>query len=132
MSSCIVAFREERKICWQEYITTKLGILKFDAFRTILNEVVLKNGKKLIVFAFFTKTLLYLQAKLNEYNIKTEIIYGDIKNRTERIENFRINETIKVLLSSEVGEGLDMQFCDALVNYDLPESHGSRTTNWKN
>jgi len=30
-------------------------------------------------------------------------------------------EAIDVLLSSEVGcEGLDFQFCDLLVNYDLP------------
>ena len=80
-----------------------------------------KGNKKLIVFAFFTNTLLYLRIKLNELGIESEIIYGSIQDRTERIERFQHDEKVKILLSSEVGsEGIDLQFCDALVNYDLP------------
>ena len=33
----------------------------------------------------------------------------------------RMNPSIQIMLSSEVGsEGLDMQFCNTMVNYDLP------------
>ena len=37
------------------------------------------------------------------------------------LRTFQYDDSVKVLLSSEVGsEGLDMQFCNTLVNYDLP------------
>src|SRR5690606_19524807 len=98
-----------------------LADAKFGAFEGIVREIVLNKGNKLIVFAFFTNTLLYLKIKLKELGIETEIIYGGIKDRTVRIENFQHNNNVKILLSSEVGsEGIDLQFCDALVNYDLP------------
>lgn len=121
MSSCIVAFREKREdLAAGEYDHT-IADSKFEAFKTILDEVVFRKKSKLIVFAFFTNTLLYLRAKLHELKIKTELIYGGVNNRAECIDNFHNNDEIKVLLSSEVGsEGLDMQFCDAMVNYDLP------------
>jgi superfamily II DNA or RNA helicase len=121
MSSCIVAFQTPREELERGNYNNAIPDSKFEAFKTIIDEVVLKKGKKLIVFAFFTNTLLYLQKKLEELNIQSEIIYGGVQDRTERIECFQHNDNIKVLLSSEVGsEGLDLQFCDALVNYDLP------------
>jgi superfamily II DNA/RNA helicase len=44
---------------------------------------------------------------------------GDI--RGQRLDQFRDDPSVRVLLSSEVGsEGLDLEFCHVLVNYDLP------------
>lgn len=121
MSSCIVAFRTPREELKNGNYDQELPDAKYDAFKSIVDEVVINKGKKLIVFAFFTNTLLYLRNKLRERGIGTEIIYGGVDDRTERIENFQHQDEIKVLLSSEVGsEGIDLQFCDALVNYDLP------------
>jgi len=55
------------------------------------------------------------------------LIHGDVPDEERRIMRRRFalpkehEEAIDVLLSSEVGcEGLDFQFCDFLVNYDLP------------
>lgn len=51
------------------------------------------------------------------------MIHGDVpmEDRQEIIENFKTQPGRRVLLSSEVGsEGLDMQFCRIIVNYDLP------------
>jgi superfamily II DNA or RNA helicase len=121
MASCIVAFKSDRSALEKGVYNRNLPDSKFIAFKTIIDEVVLKNRRKIIVFAFFTNTLLYLRCKLEENGIATEIIYGGIQDRTERIERFQYNEDIRVLLSSEVGsEGIDLQFCNALVNYDLP------------
>ncbi|GAI82223.1 unnamed protein product, partial [marine sediment metagenome] len=102
--------------------TANNTISTLKASRTLFKAyLVVKNKKKLIVFAFFKKTLKYLKIRLEDNGVKCEIIHGDIKDRTERIENFRTTPQISILLSSEVGsEGLDLQFCDALVNYDLP------------
>ena len=49
------------------------------------------------------------------------VIHGQINNRDEILQQFKTDDNIQVLLSSEVGsEGLDMQFCNSMVNYDLP------------
>ena len=44
-----------------------------------------------------------------------------VDNRIEILDEFKNNPNAHILLSSEVGsEGLDMQFCNSMVNYDLP------------
>lgn len=44
-----------------------------------------------------------------------------VDNRADILDEFKNNDNAHILLSSEVGsEGLDMQFCNSMVNYDLP------------
>lgn len=94
---------------------------KLEALLNIIHQVVTVNNKKLIVFATFIPTLRYLGIRLKNHGIKTIMIHGLTENRVAEIERFRSDDSIQILLSSEVGsEGLDMQFCDAIVNYDLP------------
>ena len=94
---------------------------KVEQLFKIINEVCNENGKKLIVFAIFKKTLKYLKIRLNRVGINSVMIHGGIDDRENELKKFKEDKSITVLLSSEVGsEGLDMQFCDALVNYDLP------------
>ena len=81
-----------------------------------------QENNKIIVFAFFRKTLLYLKNRLQNDGLKVGLIFGgiDMTERNKIIDNFKKNE-FQILLSSEVGStGLDMQFCDRIVNYDLP------------
>lgn len=94
---------------------------KLDKLLDIIEEVANKHNKKLIVFSLFQKTLIYLEIRLRKAGVESVMIHGGINNRSEVLQKFRDDAKMKVLLSSEVGsEGLDMQFCDALVNYDLP------------
>ena len=75
------------------------------------------------MFAVFKDTLRYLAIRLSKLGYNTIQIHGDIKSdeRVTRLKEFRDTPGFTILLSSEVGsEGLDMQFCDAMVNYDLP------------
>lgn len=91
-------------------------------YKALLEIIRNQENNKIIVFAFFRKTLLYLKNRLQNDGFKANIIFGDI-DMTERnkiIDSFKNNE-FQILLSSEVGStGLDMQFCDRMVNYDLP------------
>ena len=49
------------------------------------------------------------------------MIHGMVENRIDVLDEFKNNPNAHILLSSEVGsEGLDMQFCNSMVNYDLP------------
>src|SRR5438067_1191461 len=80
-----------------------------------------RDKQKVIVFAFFKKTLRYLQIRLAESGILCEIIHGEVEDRDGPIQRFREDGAVKVLLSSEIGsEGLDLQFAHILINYDLP------------
>ncbi len=100
-----------------------------DTKYNILKKLLMKDGK-VIVFAFYKRSLRYLQRRLEEDGIKTVRIDGDVPSkpqdpqndeRTHRINMFRDNSTFKVMLSSQVGsEGLDFQFCNTIVNWDLP------------
>ncbi len=77
--------------------------------------------RKMVVFAIFRKTLKYIQLRLKRHGYSSRIIHGGVDQRTQIITEFRDNPDIQFLLSSEVGgEGLDMEFCSAMVNYDLP------------
>jgi SNF2 family DNA or RNA helicase len=94
---------------------------KFDELLKIIDEVVKHQKKKLIVFALFKNTLKYLSIRLKKNGHNPAVIHGDISERDLVINKFKSDITVNILLSSEVGsEGLDLQFCDALVNYDLP------------
>ncbi len=79
-------------------------------------------GAKIIVFSSFKPTLRYLQDRLRQEGIGTELLHGSVNRpRAEILARFENTESIRVLLSSEVGsEGVDLQFSSIVVNYDLP------------
>ncbi len=94
---------------------------KLEQLIEILEEVITKNQKKLIIFALFHKTLYYLKLRLAKRGYRSILLYGGTSDRDGALQVFRDSNEINILLTSEVGgEGLDMQFCDAMVNYDLP------------
>lgn len=66
-------------------------------------------------------TLEYLQTRLEADGIKGLVISGKVKDKDTILEKFEKDDTQKILLASEVGsEGVDLQFCRLLINYDLP------------
>ncbi len=82
---------------------------------------------KILVFSFFLHTLSYLQAHLRAAGFRVALITGAVADddRERLRDRFRLprsdENALDVLLSSEVGsEGLDYEFCDRLVNYDIP------------
>lgn len=97
---------------------------KYNALMRIINENRTKGNGKVIVFAHFHNTINYLAVKLTKDKIGFRVISGKMSDRLSRInavDEFKNDDSVTVLLSTEVGgEGLDMQFCDTIVNYDLP------------
>lgn len=95
---------------------------KFDALLININDAFSKGKRKIIVFAIFKKTIKYLNIRLKKAGYKPVMIYGDTNiNKFDVLHEFEFDDSVEILLSSEVGsEGLDMQFCNCLVNYDLP------------
>jgi len=100
---------------------------KVDAFLKVVSDKVLMPKNKVLVFSTFRHTLKYLVEKLSAYDVRFGLVHGGVVDQERSILRHRFSlpkenpDAIDVLLSSEVGcEGLDFQFCDCIVNYDLP------------
>ena len=78
--------------------------------------------EKIIVFSYFKATLHYLDERLSAYGVPSQVLHGGVaENKQAAIDRFRNSSNIRVLLTSEIAsEGVDLQFCSLLVNYDLP------------
>ena len=99
-------------------VDTKFGLL----IRELHGLWQTEPEAKVIVFSSFKPTLRYLQGRLREEGVGTELLHGSVKRpRADILARFRDADDIRVLLSSEVGsEGVDLQFSAIVVNYDLP------------
>ncbi|MBE9064352.1 SNF2-related protein [cf. Phormidesmis sp. LEGE 11477] len=96
---------------------------KYNKLKNFLNSELAKDAtQKFVIFAYFRGTLKYLERRLRAEGISTGLIMGDMGDRKwEVVQQFRQDDGPSVLLSSEVGsEGIDLQHCRFLVNYDLP------------
>ncbi|MEZ5252548.1 MAG: helicase-related protein [Microthrixaceae bacterium] len=95
---------------------------KFDAFLRYLRQAEEIGSSRVMVFSFFRGTLEYLKSRLEAEGVDARVIHGGVSmaDRDATIDAFRADE-FQILLSSEVGsEGLDFEFCNVIVNYDLP------------
>jgi SNF2 family DNA or RNA helicase len=102
---------------------------KFDRLRAIVDDRVASavGSAKVLVFSFFLNTIGYLERRLRGDDVRVGVVTGRVADdeREHLRERFRLHrdnpDALDVLLSSEVGcEGLDYEFCDTLVNYDIP------------
>ena len=80
-----------------------------------------------MLFSSFRHTLSYLYEHLKADGVRVGMVHGGTPDEERiafrsRFEQPREDgDTLDVLLFSEIGcEGLDYQFCDCIVNYDLP------------
>lgn len=109
---------------------SKWGLLK-----SILSQHRIGKGpegqpRKMLIFSYFKRSLDLIGQRLSEFGLPHLRIDGDVptnpldpsKDERQRIiGEFRDNPAVQVLIASQVGsEGLDLQFCDTVVNWDLP------------
>lgn len=85
------------------------------------------TNNKILLFSAFRHTLAYLAPHIESTGTRCGVIHGDVPDEQRQHLRHRFSlsqadpDALDVLLSSEVGcEGLDYQFCDCLVNYDIP------------
>jgi len=100
---------------------------KYDALLRIIKEKGELPNNKAMVFSTFRHTLTYLERKLRLTGIRVGLVHGGVKDDERLVlrERFELSkndpDAIDIMLFSEVGcEGLDYQFCDMMINYDLP------------
>jgi SNF2 family DNA or RNA helicase len=99
---------------------SKLAALKECLSRAQFEE--LKDGRgKLIVFSEHRATVSYLRGHLNRWGYTTCEINGSMNphERKRAQEEFRTAAQICVATEA-AGEGINLQFCHLLINYDMP------------
>jgi len=80
------------------------------------------NGKrKILIFTESKDTLEYLVKKIEAWNYKVNYIHGgmDIDERIRAEKIFR-DETDVMVATEAAGEGINLQFCHIMINYDIP------------
>jgi SNF2 family DNA or RNA helicase len=85
-------------------------------------EILRKFPEKTIVFVEFIDTMKQLKTELEREGLSVELFHGGLAGtqaRRHAIDSFR--STKDVLISTQAGgEGLNLQFCRQVINYDLP------------
>jgi len=79
------------------------------------------KDKKIVIFTESRDTLEYLKSKIKGWGYTVNVIHGGMELE-ERIKAEKIfkNET-KILVATEAaGEGINLQFCHLMINYDIP------------
>lgn len=100
---------------------------KLEALRNIVRDKQSLPNNKVMLFSSFRHTLRYLYEHLSKDGFRIGMVHGgtpdeDRVSLRARFEKPKEDEEcLDLLLFSEIGcEGLDYQFCDCIVNYDLP------------
>jgi superfamily II DNA or RNA helicase len=98
-------------------IETKLVELK----KVMEQEKLGKNGEKLLIFTESRDTLEYLVEKIRSWGYSVNYIHGAM-NLDKRINaEYEFKEKTQIMVSTEAGgEGINLQFCWLMVNYDIP------------
>ena len=99
---------------------SKLIALRECLERAEFNE--LKDGRgKLLIFTEHRDTLKHLREHVESWGYSTCEIHGGMnpRDRRQAQEEFRTNRQICVATEA-AGEGINLQFCHLMVNYDLP------------
>jgi len=101
----------------EKQIETKLNELR----KLMEEEKIHQTKTKLLIFTEFKDTLEYLVNKLKEWGYSVAFIHGGMRldDRIRAEAEFR--NQAQIMVSTEAGgEGINLQFCWIMVNYDIP------------
>lgn len=81
----------------------------------------LSKGEKILIFTESKDTLYYLERKLLNHVPEITKIVGNFSmdQRREQVEKFR--NDVQIMLATDAGgESINLQFCNQMINYDIP------------
>lgn len=96
--------------------------LKLKALRAALDELNAQHpNEKILIFTEYFDTLDYLEQKVKAWGFSVSVIHGKMphEQRIAAQETFR-KESQLLLATEAAGEGINLQFCHLMLNYDLP------------
>ena len=94
---------------------------KGEKLARLIADLKKKGHTKFLIFTQFRTTQEYLKDVLGSFDV--ELFHGS-QSRDEKERSItRFKDEAEILISTEAGgEGRNMQFCNILINYDLPWS----------
>ncbi len=98
---------------------------KFDTLIRAIEQLRSENpAEKIIIFTQYLQTLFFLRDELTHYYDKSKIAIvrgGPLEDKIAACESFWEENGAEFLLSTTAGgEGINLQVCRVLFNYDLP------------
>ena len=98
-------------------IETKLGELR----QVMEEEQIRQRGEKLLIFTESRETLDYLAEKLRAWGYAVVTLHGGLNLDARIRAEHEFRHRAQVMVSTEAGgEGINLQFCSLMVNYDIP------------
>lgn len=93
---------------------------KFDALNQVMRELH-GQGRQALLFTHSRPALAYLAERLRQ-DFRVAVMHGGVSREDRRkiMAEFRAGGYDFVLANRVASEGLDFEFCSAVINYDLP------------
>ncbi|MDZ7596930.1 MAG: DEAD/DEAH box helicase [Desulfobacterales bacterium] len=96
---------------------------KLDELRGIIDELVVQNKRKMVIFSEWTTMTYLIGRHLSDAGIPFVELSGKVpvQKRQALIDEFSHNPECRVFLSTDAGgTGLNLQAADCVVNFELP------------
>ena len=86
-----------------------------------LLKVIRSSNEKIIIFVKYKSTVTHLAEFLEWHRIHFSLFHGSMDNAAKDREIKAFQDDNQVLVTTEIGgEGRNLQFCNRMINYDLP------------
>jgi SNF2 family DNA or RNA helicase len=87
----------------------------------VLLKLIANSREKMIIFVKYLGTLQHIAEFLGRQQIPNALFHGRMDSLEKEAQIKRFKEETNVLVTTEIGgEGRNLQFCNQMVNYDLP------------
>ncbi|MBU0495555.1 MAG: DEAD/DEAH box helicase, partial [Chloroflexi bacterium] len=95
---------------------------KLDELRQVIANIDLfHSGEKLLIFTEAKDTLDYLAENLVDWGLTVTSIDGTMAPPERYRAEQTFHDAVQVMVATEAaGEGINLQFCHLMINYDLP------------
>lgn len=96
--------------------------VKVEPLLSIVDDIFAEDkNRKLIIFTEFVATQQYLSKLLKDRGYSTSLLNGSLSIEERNLVLAEFREETSILISTDAGgEGLNLQFANYMINYDLP------------
>ncbi|MCR2820376.1 DEAD/DEAH box helicase [Lederbergia panacisoli] len=104
-----------------QFLQQKIDAITQNSKATKVLELIKSIGDKVIIFTEYRATQLYLQWFLGQNGIRSVPFRGGFKRGKKDWMRELFKNHAQVLIATEAGgEGINLQFCSHIINFDLP------------
>ena len=95
---------------------------KYQELKSLLMSQGVIDGEKLVIFTEHKDTLIYLQERLKNNGYSVATIHGGMSvDERRESQNLFMGSDAQILIATDAaGEGINLQFCRLLINWDIP------------